>query len=65
MPITSVDIDADLLRQVKDLYGVRTTKDAIALALRDAVMRQRQLAAVEGIAALELDEHAETVEYDQ
>jgi Arc/MetJ family transcription regulator len=63
MPITSVDVDADMLRQAKKAYGVRTNREAINLALQDTVMRQRQLAAIESIAAMELDDDAETIAY--
>ena len=63
MPITSVDVDADMLRQAKRVYGVRTNREAINLALQDTVMRQRQLAAIESIAAIELDDEADTLSY--
>ncbi|WP_308468003.1 type II toxin-antitoxin system VapB family antitoxin [Rathayibacter soli] len=65
MPITSVDVDADILRQAKQAYGVRTNREAINLALQETVMRQRQLVAIEEIAAIELDESAEKVTYER
>lgn len=65
MPITSVDVDANILRQAKQAYGVRTNREAINLALQETVMRQRQIAAIEAIAAMELDESADKVPYDR
>ena len=55
MTVTSVDIDAELLQEAKQVLGVRTTRDAVDVALRDAVARRRQLAAIDAIAALDLD----------
>lgn len=57
LALTSVDIDPDSLRQAKNSYGVRTNREAINLALRDVVMRRRQLDAIDRIAQLNLDEH--------
>jgi Arc/MetJ family transcription regulator len=57
MAVTSVDIDPEMLRQVKTTYGVRTNREAISLALRDVVMRKQQLEAIDAIAQLSLDEH--------
>ena len=47
MAVTSVDIDSEILRQTKDTYGVKTNREAIDLALRDVVMRRRQLDAID------------------
>ncbi len=60
MALTSVDIDSEMLQQAKATFGVKTNREAINLALRDVVMRRRQLDAIEAIAELTLDEHAET-----
>lgn len=60
MALTSVDIDSEMLQQAKATFGVKTNREAINLALRDVVMRRRQLDAIEAIAELRLDEHAET-----
>ena len=54
MPITSVDVDADMLHEAKLAYGVRTNREAINLALRETVMRRRQLDAIKTIAGLDL-----------
>jgi Arc/MetJ family transcription regulator len=58
MAVTSVDIDTDMLREAKHSYGVRTNREAINLALRDVVMRRRQLEALDVLSTLELDEDA-------
>lgn len=63
MAITTVDIDPDLLRELKASFGIKTSKDAVNFALRDVVMRRRQLAAIEGIAALDLDQNPQRIEY--
>ena len=60
MALTSVDIDSEMLQQAKATFGVKTNREEINLALRDVVMRRRQLDAIEAIAELALDEHAET-----
>lgn len=54
MPITSVDVDADMLHEAKLAYGVRTNREAINLALRETVMRRHQLDAIATIAGLDL-----------
>ena len=60
MALTSVDIDSEMLQQAKATFGVKTNREAINLALRDVVMRRRQLDAIEAISELALDEHADT-----
>jgi Arc/MetJ family transcription regulator len=52
MPVTSVDIDSDVLQSAKRAFGVKTNREAIDLALRDAVMRRRQLDAIDAIATM-------------
>ncbi len=64
MAVTSVDIDTELLRLAKDSFGVRTNREAIDLALRDVVMRRRQVEAIDEIARLPLDRDASTIAYD-
>lgn len=63
MPVTTVDIDARLLQEAKQAFGVRTTKDAIDVALRDAVARRRQLAAIDVLAGLDLDPNPQHIDY--
>lgn len=63
MTVTSVDIDSQLLQEAKRAFGVRTTKDAIDVALRDAVARRRQLAAIDTIAGLDLDPNPQRIDY--
>ena len=63
MTVTSVDIDTKLLQEAKQAFGVRTTKDAIDIALRDAVTRRRQLAALDTITGLDLDSDPQHIAY--
>ena len=63
MTVTSVDIDSQLLQEAKQAFGVRTTKDAIDVALRDAVARRRQLAAIDAIVGLDLDPNPLHIDY--
>ena len=53
--MTYVKVDADLLMNAKLALDVRTNREAIDVALRDVVMRQRQLDAIDAIAAMDLD----------
>lgn len=62
MPVTSVDVDATILRQAKQVYGVRTNREAINLALRDVVMRRDQLAAIDTIASMTFDPAPEKID---
>ena len=64
MPVTTVDIDTELLEAAKSTYHVRTNKEAINLALGDAVGRQRQLDAVRALAAIPVDRDPERIEYE-
>lgn len=63
MAITSVDIDTDMLRLAKSSFGVRTNREAINLALRDVVMRRRQIEAIDAIAQIPIDREATTIPY--
>ena len=63
MAVTSVDIDPQLLQEAKQTFGVRTTRDAVDIALRDAVARRRQLAAIDAIAGLDLDPNPQPITY--
>lgn len=56
MPITSIDIDDELLAEVKRITGSRTKKEAVTAALQRTVMMQRQLDALEAIAAPEFQQ---------
>jgi hypothetical protein len=63
MAITSVDIDTEVLRLAKSSLGVRTNREAIDLALRDVVMRGRQLEAIDVLATIPIDRDATTIPY--
>lgn len=63
MAITSVDIDAETLRLAKASLGVRTNREAINLALRDVVMRRRQIEAIDILATIPVDSDATTISY--
>ncbi|CAN5472804.1 hypothetical protein BH09ACT4_BH09ACT4_22630 [soil metagenome] len=63
MPVTSVDIDTELLRLAKQSFGVKTNREAITLALRDIVKRRLQLEAIEAITHIQVDRTAETIPY--
>ncbi|PZQ90605.1 MAG: antitoxin VapB [Leifsonia xyli] len=63
MAITSVDIDTETLRLAKSSLGVRTNREAINLALRDVVMRRRQIEAIDLLATIPVDGDATTITY--
>jgi Arc/MetJ family transcription regulator len=63
MAMTSVDIDTEMLRLVKSSFGVRTNREAINLALRDVVMRRRQIEAIDAIGQILVDRDAPTIAY--
>ena len=63
MAVTSVDIDTEMLRLAKSSLGVRTNREAINLALRDIVMRRRQIEAIEAIAEVPVDRDAIKISY--
>ncbi|HEY5320319.1 MAG TPA: type II toxin-antitoxin system VapB family antitoxin [Galbitalea sp.] len=63
MTVTSVDIDSEILRQAKDIYGVKTNREAIDLALRDVVIRRHQLDAIDAISSMTLDTDATKIAY--
>ena len=63
MAVTSVDIDTEMLRLAKSSYGVKTNREAINLALRDVVMRRRQVEAIDAIAQIPLDRDATKISY--
>lgn len=65
MAVTSVDIDKKVLDEAKQVFGVRTNREAIDLALRDAVLRRQQLDAIDTLAALPVDDHPQRVHYGQ
>lgn len=54
MAITSIDIDDDLLNEVKRITGARTKREAVASALERTVQTQRQLDLLESVAAPEI-----------
>ena len=61
MAVTSVDIDTEMLRLAKSAFGVRTNREAINLALRDVVLRRRQVEAIEALAQIPVDRDAATI----
>jgi len=63
LAVTSVDIDTEMLRLAKSSLGVRTNREAINLALRDIVMRRRQIEAIEAIAEVPVDRDAIKISY--
>lgn len=63
MAITSVNIDTETLRLAKSSLGVRTNREAINLALRDVVMRRRQIEAIDILSTIEIDSDATTISY--
>lgn len=63
MAVTSVDIDTEMLRLAKSAFGVRTNREAINLALRDVVLRRRQVEAIEALAQIPVDRDAATIAY--
>ncbi len=63
MTVTSVDIDTEMLRLAKNSYGVKTNREAINLALRDVVMRRRQIEAIDAIAQIPVDLDATRISY--
>jgi len=63
MAVTSVDIDTEMLRLAKSSLGVRTNREAINLALRDVVMRRRQIEAIDTLATIPVDQDATTISY--
>ncbi|WP_395640789.1 type II toxin-antitoxin system VapB family antitoxin [Pseudolysinimonas sp.] len=65
MAITSVDIDTETLRLAKSSLGVRTNREAINLALRDVVMRRRQIEAIDVLATIPVDSDATTITYGE
>jgi Arc/MetJ family transcription regulator len=65
MAVTSVDIDTEMLRLAKNSFGVKTNREAINLALRDVVMRRRQMEAIDVIAQIPLDREAKTISYGE
>ncbi len=65
MPVTSVDVDPDLIREAKRIFGVRTNKEAINLALTETIKKQRQLEAIERLSQTPVDIDAEKIRYDR
>ncbi len=61
MPMTSVNVDADLLAAAKRALGVTTNREAINLALHDAAWTERVVDAIEGLAGIDLEPEAEGV----
>jgi Arc/MetJ family transcription regulator len=45
--LTSIEIDADLLREAQALTGARTRSDTADLALRELVARHRRIAVLD------------------
>ncbi len=53
----SVDVDPELLKEAKELAGVRTKREAIEIALREMILRRRlkDIAGLEGSGLVEID----------
>lgn len=64
MTVTSVDIDKQVLDEAKEVFGVKTNKEAIDLALRDAVLRRHQLDAIDALATLPVDLDPQPIHHD-
>lgn len=64
MPMTSVNVDAELLLAAKRVLGVRTNREAINLALGEIAKRDRLLQAVKRIAAMDFEPNAQKIHYD-
>ncbi|HEY5848817.1 MAG TPA: type II toxin-antitoxin system VapB family antitoxin [Microlunatus sp.] len=64
MGVTTVDIDKVLLREAMEALGATTVRAAVDQALREVLMRRRQAAALDGLAALNLDLNPTKIEYD-
>ena len=64
MPVTSVNIDSELLEEAKRAFHVRTNREAINLALEDAVRRQRQLDAIRTLSRIPVVTDPQRVEYE-
>ncbi|SFH37579.1 MULTISPECIES: hypothetical protein [Cryobacterium] len=60
-----IDTDPALLRELKEAYGLRSNKEAVAFAIGEAVMRRRQLVAIDAIAALHLDPQPKRFDLDE
>lgn len=56
MAITSIDIDAEELRQAKQLAGTTSNRETVDLALRTLIAVRRQPSAIERIIARRFDD---------
>ncbi|GAA4754630.1 hypothetical protein GCM10025783_29630 [Amnibacterium soli] len=65
MTVTSVDIDKQVLEEAKEVFGVKTNKEAIDLALRDAVLRRHQLDAIDALTAIQVDRDPQPARYGE
>lgn len=65
MAVTTIDIDTEILRELKKSLGIRTNKDVVAFALRETLMRRKQLSAIEAIASMELDPDPQRISYGE
>lgn len=60
--VTTIDIAQELLGQAKDALGTSTAKATVDRALREVVMRRRQLLALATLAAVEFDLEAKKID---
>ena len=53
----SVDVDPELLKEAKELAGVRTKREAIEIALREMILSRRlkDIVGLEGSGLVEID----------
>lgn len=61
--VTTVDIDQTLLAEAKEALGETTTKATVHQALREVVMRRRQVRALDGLAKIDFDHDAVKIEH--
>ena len=63
MPMTSVNVDAELLRLAKQVLGVRTNREAINLALEEVAHKKRLLDGVKRMAEMDFEPNAVKIHY--
>jgi hypothetical protein len=63
MPMTSVNVDAELLRLAKEALGVRTNREAINLALEEIAHKKRLLDGIKRMAEMDFEPDAVKIDY--
>ena len=64
MPITSVDLDRELVKEVQRITGASTQRAAITAALENVTRQARQKHSIEALLALPVDHDVHTITYD-